>query len=57
MCEYCENKEPFSNDYMISAVKMRNGNILDTGIEEFKIKYCPWCGRRLKNKNEQMETV
>lgn len=57
MCEYCENEKPFPNNYTVSAVKIRNGNVLDTDFEQFEIKYCPWCGRRLKHKNEQMEKV
>ena len=57
MCEYCENEKPFPSDYTISAAKIRDGNILDTEIERFKIKYCPWCGERLRHKNEQVETI
>ncbi len=57
MCEYCEKGKPFPNDYTVSAVRIMDGNILDTDVESFEIKFCPWCGERLRNKNEQMETI
>ena len=57
MCEYCEKEMPFPNDLTVSSVRITRGNILDTDFESFEIKYCPWCGERLKHKNEKMETI
>lgn len=57
MCQYCKEGKPFPNDYTISSTRIVNGNILDTEEESFEINYCPWCGERLVNQNEQMETI
>ena len=60
MCEYCEDlKEIFSTDGELANISNNDLNVYRGGvtedgqftviIDEFKINYCPMCGRKLKD--------
>lgn len=56
MCKYCENKEDMGNKPIVTGYNMNviiDGEFLylycNCGIHNVKeIKYCPMCGKKLK---------